>query len=406
MFQVVPVPIFCRARGRARGSLRGIAVESHRPPDTGIPPVQIRMLGPLGVRQQGVALPLPASRKVRALLAYLALAPRPVLRSQLCELLWEVPNDPRGELRWCLSRIRKLIDSDARQRLLTSGESIWLDLADGFVDALAVSQAMEAGVTTLAAERQRGLAVLFEGDFLEGLDLARCPAFSTWLTAQRRRFRACHAALLEQLAQGAAGEETFGYLDKWRELAPFDQHVHATILAALARQGRLREGEEHVAATTRLFEAEGLDSRPIRNAWRSAMAASAAWRCCSKGISWKASTLRAARRSARGSPRNGGASAPATPHCWSSSRRVLPARRRSATWTSGANWRHSTSMCTPPSLPRLPARAAFAKGKSMSPQPLGCSRPKGWTAGRSAMPGARPWLHRWPGWPAAPQSSK
>ncbi len=251
-------------------------MESHRPPDTGIPPVQIRMLGPLGVRQQGVALPLPASRKVRALLAYLALAPRPVLRSQLCELLWEVPNDPRGELRWCLSRIRKLIDSDARQRLLTSGESIWLDLADGFVDALAVSQAMEAGVTTLAAERQRGLAVLFEGDFLEGLDLARCPAFSTWLTAQRRRFRACHAALLEQLAQGAAGEETFGYLDKWRELAPFDQHVHATILAALARQGRLREGEEHVAATTRLFEAEGLDSRPIRNAWRSAMAASVA----------------------------------------------------------------------------------------------------------------------------------
>jgi DNA-binding SARP family transcriptional activator len=49
---------------------------------------------------------LPSSRKVRALLGYLALASRPVTRSQICELLWDVPNDPRGELRWCLSKIR------------------------------------------------------------------------------------------------------------------------------------------------------------------------------------------------------------------------------------------------------------------------------------------------------------
>ncbi len=64
------------------------------------------MLGPLAIRRDGRALALPASRKVRALFAYLALAPLPVSRSQLCELLWDVPNDPRGELRWCLSKIR------------------------------------------------------------------------------------------------------------------------------------------------------------------------------------------------------------------------------------------------------------------------------------------------------------
>lgn len=248
-------------------------MESDRPPENGLPPVQIQMLGPLRVRQHGVALSLPASRKVRALLAYLALAPRPVLRSHLCELLWEVPNDPRGELRWCLSRIRRLVDSGERQRLKTSGDTIWLDLADGFVDALEIAHALEAGVTALSPERQRSIAMLFEGDFLDGLELARCPEFSAWLTAQRRRFRACHTALLENLAKRAAGEETFEYLDKWRELAPFDQQVHATILAALARQGRIREGEEHVATTARLFEAEGLDSRPIRNAWRSAVTA-------------------------------------------------------------------------------------------------------------------------------------
>ncbi|WP_354683005.1 transcriptional regulator [Cupriavidus necator] len=248
-------------------------MESDRPRESGIPAVQIQMLGPLRIRQHGVAVSLPASRKVRALLGYLALAPRPVSRSHLCELLWEMPNDPRGELRWCLSRIRKLVDSGDRQRLKTSADTIWLDLADGFVDALEIAHAFEAGVTALSPERQRSLAMLFEGDFLDGLELARCPVFSAWLTAQRRRLRACHTALLEHLATSAAGEETFGYLDKWRELAPFDQHVHATILATLARHGRLREGEEHVAATVKLFEAEGLDSRPIRNAWRAAVTA-------------------------------------------------------------------------------------------------------------------------------------
>ena len=62
--------------------------------------VEIRLLGPLTVSRAGAALVLPGSRKVRGLLAYLALAPHPIARSQLCELLWDVPNDPRGELRW------------------------------------------------------------------------------------------------------------------------------------------------------------------------------------------------------------------------------------------------------------------------------------------------------------------
>ena len=62
------------------------------------------------------------------------------------------------------------------------------------------------------------------------------------------------------------------YLEKWLVLAPFDERVHALLLNALARRGQIREGNEHLAATTRLFEAEGLDCGPIRDAWRSARA--------------------------------------------------------------------------------------------------------------------------------------
>ncbi len=233
------------------------------------------MLGPLTIIRNGLPVALPSSRKVRGLFAYLALAPVPVARSHLCELLWDVPNDPRGELRWCLSKIRKVVDERERQRVVTGEDTIRLDLADCSVDAIEIARAAEGGIGTLAPERQRTLSMLFKGDFLEGLETDRNPAFTGWLTAQRRRFRGCHAALLEHLVGHVSGEEAFGYLDKWLELAPFDRHVHELLLTALARSGRLREAEEHVAATVRQFESEGLDCAPIHAAWRSARAKSA-----------------------------------------------------------------------------------------------------------------------------------
>ena len=250
-----------------------IGVESDRPGHVcDRPALHVQMLGPVTISRNGVALPLPASRKVRALIAYLSLAPQAIARSQLCELLWDVPNDPRGELRWCLSKIRSVVDERGRRRVDTRADTIRLDLADCFVDAIEVARATEEGIGTLAPERQRSLSMLFNGDFLEGLEIDRSPLFNGWLIAQRRRFRGCHAALLEHLVKSVPDQEAFGYLDKWLQLAPFDPRVHEILLTALARGGRIRDGEEHLAAAARLFEAEGLDYAPIRDAWRSARA--------------------------------------------------------------------------------------------------------------------------------------
>jgi DNA-binding SARP family transcriptional activator len=239
-------------------------------------PLTLCALGPMSLSRGGVALKLPSSRKVRALLAYLALARQAVGRSQLCELLWDVPNDPRGELRWSLSKVRGLVDEPGRKRVDTQGNAIRLDLADCFVDAIEVERAAQQGIATLDPPRLRALAALFKGDFLEGLEIDRSPAFNAWLTAQRRRLRACHAAILEQLVGQTSDDDVFGYLDAWLALAPFDQRVHELLLEALARRGRIREGEEHLATTARAFEAEGLDVAPLREAWRAAREKSAA----------------------------------------------------------------------------------------------------------------------------------
>jgi TolB-like protein/DNA-binding SARP family transcriptional activator len=252
-------------------------VETHAESDpTGRPvgarAVDVRMFGPMTIRRDGVAVALPASRKVRGLIAYLALAPRALTRAHLCELLGDIPNDPRGELRWCLSKARAILDEPAHRRIETSLDTVKLDLGDCFVDVIAVGQAMQTGIEKLDAERLSALSMLFVGDFLEGLEIERSPHFNSWLIAQRRRFRACRVAVLEHLAARlpAESEETFGHLEKWVRLAPFDRRAHELLLSALRRRGQLREGEEHLAATARVFETEGLDWRPLRNAWRDA----------------------------------------------------------------------------------------------------------------------------------------
>jgi DNA-binding SARP family transcriptional activator/TolB-like protein len=221
------------------------------------------------MRRHEVTLMLPASRKVRALLAYLALARHPIARNHLCELLWDVPNDPRGELRWSLSKIRGFVDEPDRRRISAQGDTVKFDLTDCFVDATEVAAATQA-IEALPYVRLKALAALFAGDFLDGLELDGCPAFAAWLAAQRRRFRGRHAAVLERLVATAPDDEGVGYLERWIELAPFDARAHELLLGALVRHDRVREAQEHVAATVRLFEDEGLDVTSIRDAWRRA----------------------------------------------------------------------------------------------------------------------------------------
>ncbi len=238
------------------------------PQTEALAPLELRMLGPLSVTRGGHALALPASRKVRALLAYLAMAVKPVARGSLCELLWDIPNDPRGELRWCLSKVRSVLGEAEASRLRTHEDTVLLDVSACFIDALEVARGTEAGVEALPLQRLRELVALCKGDFLEGLEIDRSPLFTGWLIAQRRRLRSCHTALLEQLVKRGADADAPEYLERWLELAPFDRQVHEILLSNLARRGQIREGEAHLEATIKLFEQEGLDSTPIRNAWR------------------------------------------------------------------------------------------------------------------------------------------
>lgn len=231
--------------------------------------VQLRLLGPLALIANGRAVELPASRKARALLAYLAMSPKPVSRGRLCELLWDGPNDPRGELRWCLSKIRRVLDEAGHGSVVTGSDTIALDLHDCCLDALDVSNAAEAGIGELGTEQLQHFCDLFGGDFAEGLELDRNPNFGRWLMAQRSRFRGCHVALLEHLIQRLTpgSDEVLRHVETWVDLAPFHERAHVSFLAELASRGEMSAGEEHLAAAANLFREEDVNFTPIRAAW-------------------------------------------------------------------------------------------------------------------------------------------
>ncbi len=252
----------------------GIDVEMRAPIDSDLPPAPgpaLRLLGPLAFSRDGVPVVLPASRKVRALLAYLVLTGRSATRSHLCELLWDLPSDPRGELRWSLSKLRGVLDEPARKRVIAEGDGVRLELADCSVDTQDIARMLRPGVATLPVETLAALAGRFAGsELLDGLDLPRSPAFTGWLVAERRRWRALHAAVLEHWvrAQPVGCDTALAALERWLAIAPFDRQAHERLLEALAARGRLREGEEHLAACARQYEAEGQDWAPIGHAWR------------------------------------------------------------------------------------------------------------------------------------------
>ena len=115
--------------------------------------LEFRFLGDFEVRKDGRALPLPPSKKTRALLAYLSLQSRHFRREQLCQLLWDIPDDPRGSLRWSLSKLRRLVDDDGHARVLADRDRVGLDATDISIDTRDLKQLVASG---LSRDLERG----------------------------------------------------------------------------------------------------------------------------------------------------------------------------------------------------------------------------------------------------------
>src|SRR5262245_29573524 len=133
--------------------------------------LEIRLLGDLEVLHDGRPVPLPASKKTRALLGYLAVTGRAHQREHLCRLLWDTPDDPRAALRWTLWKLRPLVDEPRAQRLRADRERVWLETHGATIDVAAVRASLRGGAAEASVETLQAAVAHFRGELLEGIDL-------------------------------------------------------------------------------------------------------------------------------------------------------------------------------------------------------------------------------------------
>ena len=163
--------------------------------------VAITMLGELELRRNGAVIPMPASKRSRALLAYLAFTARPHRRDRLCEVFWEIPDDPKGALRWSLSKIRPLVNDSGTERLQADRERVSLVSSDISIDLhqlTAKSQQSDLSIAELKELLQQS-----QQPFLQGLDLPGQSLFQDWLTAERNELQQLTGKLQARIASHA-----------------------------------------------------------------------------------------------------------------------------------------------------------------------------------------------------------
>ena len=233
---------------------------------------RVLLLGPLQVIQNGAQLPLPPSRKIRALLAYLAMAPRPVTRQKLCELFWDVADDPRSELRWCLSKLRPLVDAPTTIRLIADREQVRIDTNLLEVDAISLARCAQMTLTAGSPGDLQSLRALFRGDFLEGLSVDSAPLFDNWLAGQRHRFGQLQQRLLERLSfvLPPESDDRIEILRERIEVAPFDEAAHIELVRSLLRRALYAEAQHQIDASITRFQSEGIDPTSLKSAFAAA----------------------------------------------------------------------------------------------------------------------------------------
>jgi DNA-binding SARP family transcriptional activator/TolB-like protein len=231
-----------------------------------LPADRVLLLGPLQVIQSGSPLPQPPSRKVRALLAYLVMTSRPVTREKLCELFWDVADDPRSELRWCLSKLRPLVDRPETKRIIADRKQVWIDTSSLDVDALSVARCTRRAVAGSSQNELRSLLELFRGDFLEGLSVDGAPSFENWLAGQRHRFGQLRQQLLERLSALLPPNDRIDVLRELIEVAPFDETGHIALVRTLLDCALYSEAQQQIEASVRRFQSEGIDLTSLRSA--------------------------------------------------------------------------------------------------------------------------------------------
>ncbi len=244
---------------------RNIVLNATR--QTGAPAIELRLLGPMELFVDGVRADLPQSKKTRALLAYLGVSDRPVLRTRLCSLLWDETDDPRGALRWSLSRLRKSMRG--ADCIVADNQQVALDTATINIDVCNILDLGKMPLEDVETKRLEAAAGLYRGEFLESLDLAELLDFDSWCIGRREDCRRAICDLLTELVQRLDPASALPYARQLVDVDAVNLQAYQKLLDLLLRLGRQGEARKMADHAQRLFrQVSAKDAMALEMAWR------------------------------------------------------------------------------------------------------------------------------------------
>ena len=236
--------------------------------------IELRLLGCVDVRRNGVPVSGFRSYKVLALLCHLALQNKPVLRTVLADLFWPMLEaDKAGaELRRALNNLGTLLPGclQADKLNVTISTCCNNDLGRGCDDDngdtgnathvyfdVAHAKALFAQDT---AQSLMKAVVMSRGDLMAGFTLADCPDFEAWLTAEREQWRQqvarAYPMLIDQLIHQRQHTRAVEFAQQAVALDPWREDAHRKLMLLLARTGQRSAGLEQYQKCRAILKAE------------------------------------------------------------------------------------------------------------------------------------------------------
>lgn len=202
----------------------------------------LRLLGSAEIEIESDNKPIASfrSKRVLAVLAYLVVNKKAVSRSHLVDLIWPDKNEEngRGNLRWALSQLKKLLP-DA---IITTRKTAQFSLPDGCaVDLYALSDALESTADTFPIE----VVDAVRGEFLDGFFFEYSAEYEMWLISIRETIRQQAAAIFSHAADHAASlgkaDSALKIIDQWLDYDSWNETAYRFKMELLTRSGKPEE---------------------------------------------------------------------------------------------------------------------------------------------------------------------
>ena len=214
--------------------------------------LKITTLGGFSITLNNKPLSGLASRKVEALLVYLACTRVPHAREFLAEFLWE--ERPQGR---SLSNLRVVLASLNKHLpgfFSISRDSVTFELdSNTRLDVWELENHLQAGSLEEAVS-------IYKGDFLKGFYLRGAGGFERWVDSERIRLHqsileALHQ-LVDRLLEENRWEEGLNYTNRLLQMEPLDESAHRKLMRLLYFSGQRSAALAHFEYCRGLLENE------------------------------------------------------------------------------------------------------------------------------------------------------